>query len=95
MRQICLNPVYNKDGIFRFQKEASLNGNQEFCMFNSFISKIEPKIVKAALDHYDWIETMQARLNEFERNNVWRLIPTPPNASVVGLKWIFRNKVHK
>ena len=38
---------------------------------------------------------MQAELNEFERNKVWRLIPTPPNVSVVGLKWVFRNKVYK
>ena len=38
---------------------------------------------------------MQDELNEFERNKVWRLIPTPPDASVVGLKWVFRNKIDK
>ena len=67
----------------------------EFCMFNSFISKIKPKNVKIALDHSDWVQAMQEELNEFERNKVWRLIPTPKDASVVGLKWVFRNKLDK
>ncbi|KAI3524143.1 hypothetical protein L1887_02795 [Cichorium endivia] len=35
------------------------------------------------------------KLNEFERNKVWRLVPTPENASVLGMKWIFRNKMDK
>ena len=30
----------------------------EFCMFNSFISKIEPKTVNIALDHSDWVQAM-------------------------------------
>ncbi|XP_052626769.1 uncharacterized protein LOC128133398 [Lactuca sativa] len=38
---------------------------------------------------------IQDELNEFERNKVWRLIPTPKDASVVGLKWVFRNKMDK
>ena len=38
---------------------------------------------------------MQDELNEFERNNVRRLVPTPRNASVIGLKWVFRNKMVK
>ena len=38
---------------------------------------------------------MQDGINEFERNKVWRLIPTPPEASVVGLKWVFHNKLDK
>ena len=35
---------------------------------------------------------MQEELNEFERNKVWQLIPRPKNRSVVGTKWVFRNK---
>ncbi|XP_023757624.1 uncharacterized mitochondrial protein AtMg00810-like [Lactuca sativa] len=67
----------------------------EFCMFNSFNSKIEPKTVKIALDHSDWVQAMQEELNEFEHKKVWRLIPTPKDASVVGLKWVFRNMLDK
>ncbi|KAL4590759.1 hypothetical protein LXL04_003702 [Taraxacum kok-saghyz] len=79
----------------RKEREAFLNKILLFCQYNVFISKIEPKNVKIALDNYDWVEAMQAELNKFERNKVWRLIATPPNVSVVGLKWVFRNKVDK
>ena len=39
-------------------------------MFNSFVSKIEPKTVNTALDHSDWVQAMQDELNEVERNKV-------------------------
>lgn len=39
----------------------------EFCMFNSFLSKIEQKTIKAALDRFDWVETMHAELNELKK----------------------------
>ena len=35
---------------------------------------------------------MQEELNEFERNKVWTLVPRPKNRSVIGTKWVFRNK---
>ena len=35
---------------------------------------------------------MQEELNEFERNQVWTLVPRPKNRSIVGTKWVFRNK---
>ncbi|KAI3697266.1 hypothetical protein L6452_30160 [Arctium lappa] len=36
--------------------------------------------------------TSQNELNEFKRNQVWRLIPRPKDKSIVGTKWVFRNK---
>lgn len=64
-------------------------------MFNVFILKIKPKIVKVALEHPDWVAAMQAELAEFDRNKFWRLIPKLEGASAVGLKWVFKNKVVK
>ncbi|KAI3503697.1 hypothetical protein L1887_32146 [Cichorium endivia] len=75
------------------QRKLDLEKTSELCMFNVFISKVEPKNVKDAFDHPDWIEAMQMELEEFERNKVWRLIPKPANASIVGLKWVYRNKL--
>ena len=76
-------------------KNEVLNVNQEFCMFNVFISKIEPKSVKDAMEHPDWVISMQFELVEFERNKVWRLIPKPNDFSIVGLKRIFKNETDK
>ena len=36
---------------------------------------------------------MQDKLSEFERNQVWKLVPRPSNKSVIGTKWVFRNKL--
>lgn len=64
-------------------------------MFSLFNSKIEPKTVKIALDHADCGQVIQEELNKFERNKVWRLVPTPKDASFVGMKWEFCNKMDK
>ena len=36
---------------------------------------------------------MQEELNPFERSGVWELVPRPSNQSVIGTRWIFRNKM--
>lgn len=35
---------------------------------------------------------MHEELNQFERNNVWKLVPAPPNQSIIETKWVFKNK---
>ncbi|KAI3770225.1 hypothetical protein L6452_01351 [Arctium lappa] len=35
---------------------------------------------------------MQEELNQFESLKVWRLVPRPKNKTVIGTKWIFKNK---
>ena len=41
----------------------------------------------------DWVITMQEELNQFERNKVWKLVPRPKDRTVIGTKWVFRNKM--
>ena len=36
---------------------------------------------------------MQEELNQFERNKVWELVPRPNDQSVIGTKWVYRNKM--
>nr|CAN78412.1 hypothetical protein VITISV_023930 [Vitis vinifera] len=36
---------------------------------------------------------MQEELNQFERSEVWELVPRPSNQSVIGTIWVFRNKM--
>ena len=36
---------------------------------------------------------MQEELNQFERNEVWGLVPRPNNQNVIGTKWVYRNKM--
>ena len=36
---------------------------------------------------------MQEELNQFERNEVWELVTRPTSQSVIGTKWVLRNKM--
>ena len=36
---------------------------------------------------------MQEELNQSERSEVWELVPRPSNKSVIGTRWVFRNKM--
>ncbi|GJU97851.1 retrovirus-related pol polyprotein from transposon TNT 1-94 [Tanacetum coccineum] len=40
-----------------------------------------------------WLIAMQEELNQFIANDVWELVPTPKNMTIIGTKWVFRNKL--
>nr|GEZ16431.1 hypothetical protein [Tanacetum cinerariifolium] len=42
-----------------------------------------------------WIEAMQEELNEFERLEVWELVPRPDKVMVITLKWIYKVKLEE
>ena len=58
----------------------------------ALLSQIEPKNVKEALLDESWIHAMQEELNQFEKNEVWRLVLEPINHLIIGTKWVFHNK---
>ena len=59
----------------------------------TFFPQEETKKVEEALQDADWVLAMQEELNQFERNKVWKLVPKPKIWSVIGIKWVFRNKM--
>ena len=66
---------------------------QNECNFAGFLSQTEPKKVEEALSDPDWVSAMQEELNQFERQKVWKLVPRPKGKSIVGTRWVFRNKL--
>nr|GFB49710.1 hypothetical protein [Tanacetum cinerariifolium] len=50
---------------------------------------------KDALTQSCWIEAMQEELNEFERLEVWELIPRLDKVMVITLKWIYKVKLNE
>nr|GFC74850.1 integrase, catalytic region, zinc finger, CCHC-type, peptidase aspartic, catalytic [Tanacetum cinerariifolium] len=50
---------------------------------------------KEALTQACWIEAMQEELNEFERLEVWELVPRPDQVMVITLKWIYKVKLNE
>ncbi|GJV29133.1 retrovirus-related pol polyprotein from transposon TNT 1-94 [Tanacetum coccineum] len=65
------------------------NQSNFFC----FISTIEPKNVNEGLTDDSWIVAMQEEINQFIVNDVWELVPQPRNMTIIGTKWVFRNKL--
>ncbi|XP_070005533.1 uncharacterized mitochondrial protein AtMg00820-like [Nicotiana sylvestris] len=37
--------------------------------------------------------SMQEELHQFERNKVWHLVPRPSDRTIIGTRWLFRNKL--
>ncbi|GJY99081.1 retrovirus-related pol polyprotein from transposon TNT 1-94 [Tanacetum coccineum] len=70
-------------------RSQAQNQSNFFC----FISTIEPKNVNEALGDESWIVAMQEELNQFVANDVWELVPQPRNMTIIGTKWVFRNKL--
>lgn len=54
---------------------------------------MEPKKVDNALKDANWIKAMQDELHEFQRHKVWTLAPRPLGKTIVGTRWVFRNKM--
>nr|GEX62623.1 retrovirus-related Pol polyprotein from transposon TNT 1-94 [Tanacetum cinerariifolium] len=54
---------------------------------------VEPKTYNEALTQACWIEAMQEELYEFERLEVWELVPRPDKVMVITLKWIYKVKL--
>ncbi|GJZ32658.1 retrovirus-related pol polyprotein from transposon TNT 1-94 [Tanacetum coccineum] len=73
----------------RTLRSQAQNQSNFFC----FISTIEPKNVNEAFGDESWIVAMQEELNQFVANDVWELVPQPRNMTIIGTKWVFRNKL--
>jgi len=66
-----------------FRQEESMIG---------LLSVIEPTIVDETLSNDGWILAMQEKLNQFQRNDVWDLVPKPQQKNIIGTKWVFRSQ---
>nr|GFA13005.1 hypothetical protein [Tanacetum cinerariifolium] len=64
-----------------------------FCYYNTFLTSVEPKTYKEVLTRSCWIEAMQEELNEFERLEVWELVPRADKVMMITLKLIYKVKL--
>ncbi|GKB43983.1 retrovirus-related pol polyprotein from transposon TNT 1-94 [Tanacetum coccineum] len=64
-----------------------------YCYYDAFLTVVKIKTYKDALTQSCWIEAMQEELNEFERLEVWELVPRPDKVMVITLKWIYKVKL--
>jgi len=59
------------------------------------ISKTEPKHIDEAMKDGNWVKVMQEEPDQFQKNDVWKLVELPKGKKVVRAKWVFCNKLDK
>ncbi|KAL8146620.1 hypothetical protein AgCh_004375 [Apium graveolens] len=62
------------------------------CSFCAFVAEFEPKNAQEAVVDEHWSVAMQEKLNQFERCDVWELVPPPQDAKIISTRWVFKNK---
>ncbi|GJV05563.1 retrovirus-related pol polyprotein from transposon TNT 1-94 [Tanacetum coccineum] len=63
-----------------------------WCLYNFVLSKVEPKNVNTVMDESCWFEAMQEEIHEFDRLQVWELVPKPDCVMIIVLKWIYKEE---
>nr|GEW46979.1 retrovirus-related Pol polyprotein from transposon TNT 1-94 [Tanacetum cinerariifolium] len=46
-----------------------------------------------ALKEESWVIAMQEEINQFISNDVWELVLNPKNMTIIGTKWVYKNKL--
>ncbi|GJT10602.1 putative ribonuclease H-like domain-containing protein [Tanacetum coccineum] len=64
-----------------------------WCCFHTELSKVKPKNFKMAVIEDCWFQAMQDEIHEFDRLEVWELVPRPIYVMVIALKWIYKVKL--
>ena len=59
----------------------------------SLLSIIETKDVEDAKRDKCWIKVMEEELSHIKKNDTWELVLRPKDKSVIGTKWVFKNKL--
>ncbi|GKA03634.1 retrovirus-related pol polyprotein from transposon TNT 1-94 [Tanacetum coccineum] len=65
-----------------------LHTDFEVCMYALTVSTIEPKNIKEAMADHSWIESMQDELNQFERLQVWELVPRDQKERIIKTRLV-------
>nr|GEU96917.1 retrovirus-related Pol polyprotein from transposon TNT 1-94 [Tanacetum cinerariifolium] len=64
-----------------------------WCLYSFILSKVEPKNFKTVMTEACWFKVMQEEIHEFDRLQVWELVPRPDCVIIIALKWIYKVKL--
>ncbi|GKB43341.1 retrovirus-related pol polyprotein from transposon TNT 1-94, partial [Tanacetum coccineum] len=79
-------PTSNSEDLGKLKAKANIG-------FFVVLSKVEPKNFKSAVTEDCWFQAMQDEIHEFDRLDVWELVPPPDCAMIIALKWIYKVKL--
>ncbi|GJX43081.1 retrovirus-related pol polyprotein from transposon TNT 1-94 [Tanacetum coccineum] len=88
--------VLENENIERQEKDLEIKENEPL---NKEIPNIKESkdhpletVIEASQDE-SWTMAMQEELNQFKINDVWSLVPPLENQTIIGTKWVFKNKL--
>ncbi|GJY83389.1 retrovirus-related pol polyprotein from transposon TNT 1-94 [Tanacetum coccineum] len=87
-----LNESSQEDSTSQGSTSNQLETDAMWCYFDAFLTSVEPKNFKQAMTEPSWIDAMQEEIHEFERLEVWELVPCPDKVFLIKLKWIYKVK---
>ncbi|GJY63615.1 hypothetical protein Tco_0465075, partial [Tanacetum coccineum] len=71
------HPIENviEDPSRSLSTKKQLQTDVRWCYFDAFLTSVKPKNFKQAMTEPSWIDAMQEEIHEFERLEVWELVP--------------------
>nr|GEW75473.1 retrovirus-related Pol polyprotein from transposon TNT 1-94 [Tanacetum cinerariifolium] len=91
------HPIYNviRNPSRPVSTRKQLATDAMWCLYNSVLSKVEPKNFKYAITEDCWFQAMQDEIHEFDRLQVWKSVPQPDCVMIIALKWIYKVKLNE
>ena len=66
-----------------------------FVSYSCYLSQVEPAKVEDAIQDERWVKVMHDEHQQFQRNDIWTLVPRLEGVNIIGTKWIFCNKTNE
>ncbi|GKD23172.1 retrovirus-related pol polyprotein from transposon TNT 1-94 [Tanacetum coccineum] len=87
-------PIFHDDPLNESPHEESTSqgSSSNVRQTHTPFEHLEPKNFKQAMTKPSWIDAMQEEIHEFQRLEVWELVPCPDKVLLIKLKWIYKVK---
>ncbi|GJU86120.1 retrovirus-related pol polyprotein from transposon TNT 1-94 [Tanacetum coccineum] len=91
------HPIANMIGIpsRSVSTRKQLKTDAMWCYFDAYLTSVEPKNFKQAMIESSLIDAMQEEIHEFERLQVYELVPCLNKVMLIKLKWIYKVKTNE
>ncbi|GJW78417.1 hypothetical protein Tco_0140099 [Tanacetum coccineum] len=88
------HPIENviRDPSSSVSMRKQLETDAMWCYFDAFLNFVELKNFNQAMTEPSCIDAMQEEIHEFERLEVWELVPCLDRVMLIKLKWIYKVK---
>src|SRR5438128_2502864 len=89
---VPVTPVVNQHDMATRGKRGFRQPIQRLNLHADVMSPI-PRTYRAALNDDNWRAAMKREYDALCLNNMWELVPRPPDTNVISGKWIYRHKL--